>query len=99
MRSPDGQDMPSRGVYLEIVKNEQIVFTDAYTRAKSIGRILDLLRALKAKDGGRQTKLFQFLNDVGARALRMQLGRVLEMCESSSDKAAYEKKIVERFGG
>jgi uncharacterized protein YndB with AHSA1/START domain len=33
MRSPDGQDMPNRGVYLEIVKNERIVFTDAYTRA------------------------------------------------------------------
>jgi uncharacterized protein YndB with AHSA1/START domain len=33
MRGPDGQDMPNRGVYLEIVKNERIVFTDAYTKA------------------------------------------------------------------
>ena len=33
MRSPDGEDMPNRGVYLEIVKNERIVFTDAYTHA------------------------------------------------------------------
>ena len=32
MRSPEGQDMPLRGVYLEVVKNERIVFTDAYTR-------------------------------------------------------------------
>jgi uncharacterized protein YndB with AHSA1/START domain len=31
MRSPEGQDMPNRGQYLEIVPNERIVFTDAYT--------------------------------------------------------------------
>jgi uncharacterized protein YndB with AHSA1/START domain len=33
MRSPDGQDMPNRGVYLEVVTNEKLVFTDAYTKA------------------------------------------------------------------
>jgi uncharacterized protein YndB with AHSA1/START domain len=31
MRSPDGQDMPNAGQYLEIVPNKRIVFTDAYT--------------------------------------------------------------------
>ena len=71
-----------------------------YPLAQSSGRILDLLRALRAQGGNRQKKLFfQFLNDVGARALRIQLGRVLEMCESSRNRAAYERKIVERFGG
>src|SRR3546814_7664364 len=33
MKSPEGEDMPMRGVYLEVVKNEKIVFTDAYNRA------------------------------------------------------------------
>ena len=33
MRSPDGQDMPNQGVYLEVVENERLVFTDAYTKA------------------------------------------------------------------
>jgi uncharacterized protein YndB with AHSA1/START domain len=33
MRSPEGQDMPNRGVYLDVVKNERLVFTDAYTKA------------------------------------------------------------------
>lgn len=70
-----------------------------YPLAKSNGKLLTLLRALKAQGGDRQTKLFQFLNDVGARALRMQLGRILEMAESSPDRQAYERKIVERFGG
>ncbi len=53
---------------------------------------------MKAKEGDRQKKLFQFLNDVGARALRMHLGRVLEMAESSPDEASYERRIRERFG-
>lgn len=66
--------------------------------AKSNGKILTLLRALKATGGNRGTKLFQFLNDIGARALRMHLGRLMEMAESSADQAEYEKKIRERFG-
>ncbi|WP_088344041.1 MULTISPECIES: SRPBCC family protein [Rhodomicrobium] len=33
MRSPDGVDMPNPFVYLEVVKNERLVGTDAYTRA------------------------------------------------------------------
>ncbi len=69
-----------------------------YPLAKSNGRIYELLKALKAKDGDRQKKLFQFLNEVGARALRMQLGRVLEMAESSQGSAEYESKIIKRFG-
>lgn len=69
-----------------------------YPLAQSNGKIYELVKALKAQDGDRQKKLFQFLNDVGARALRIHLGRVLEMCESSSDKAEYESKIRKRFG-
>ena len=33
MRTPDGNDMPNSGVYLEVVENERLVFTDAYTKA------------------------------------------------------------------
>lgn len=33
MRSPDGQEFPNQGVYLEVVPNEKLVFTDAYTSA------------------------------------------------------------------
>lgn len=69
-----------------------------YPLAKSNGKLLILLRALKAKGGDRQKKLFQFLNDIGARALRMQLGRILEMAESSPDRLSYERRIAERFG-
>lgn len=33
MRDPDGNDLPNRGVYLEVVENERLVLTDAYTEA------------------------------------------------------------------
>lgn len=33
MRGPEGQEFPNRGVYLEVVKNEKLVVTDAYTAA------------------------------------------------------------------
>ena len=33
MKAPDGTEMPNRGVYLEVVKHERLVFTDAYTEA------------------------------------------------------------------
>ena len=33
MRGPDGSEFPSRGVYLEVVPNERLVMTDAYTEA------------------------------------------------------------------
>ncbi|MGK4008946.1 SRPBCC family protein [Sorangium sp. So ce1036] len=33
MRDPQGNEYPNRGIYLEVVENERLVFTDAYTRA------------------------------------------------------------------
>ena len=33
MQAPDGTKIPNRGVYLEVVKDKRLVFTDAYTSA------------------------------------------------------------------
>ena len=33
MQGPDGTEFPNRGIYLEIVENERLVFTDAYISA------------------------------------------------------------------
>lgn len=33
MRSPEGTEFPNRGVYLDVVENEMLVLTDAYTSA------------------------------------------------------------------
>ncbi|NQV59554.1 MAG: hypothetical protein HQ502_07795 [Alphaproteobacteria bacterium] len=69
-----------------------------YPLAESNGKLLTLMRAMKSKDGDRKKKLFQFLNDIGARALRIHLGRVLEMAESSERLEDYEFRVETRFG-
>jgi uncharacterized protein YndB with AHSA1/START domain len=33
MLSPEGQEIPNPGIYLEVVPNEKLVFTDAFTSA------------------------------------------------------------------
>src|SRR5207253_2995472 len=33
MQSPEGQEFPNPGVYLEVIPNRKLVFTDAYTKA------------------------------------------------------------------
>jgi uncharacterized protein YndB with AHSA1/START domain len=33
MRSPEGVDVPNRGVYLEVIPNQRLLFTDAYVAA------------------------------------------------------------------
>ncbi len=33
MQGPDGQEVPNRGVYLDVVKNQRLVFTDAFVKA------------------------------------------------------------------
>lgn len=33
MRDPDGNEYPNPGIYLEVVENERLVFTDAFTKA------------------------------------------------------------------
>ncbi len=33
MRSPEGEEFPANGVYLEVVPDEKLVFTDAFTDA------------------------------------------------------------------
>ena len=67
--------------------------------ADSNGKVLKLTRESKDKDGDRRKKLFMFLSEIGTRALRMHLGRVLEMAQSSKTKDEYEGKVAERFGG
>jgi hypothetical protein len=80
-------------------KNLHLTIDHVYTPlAKSNGKLLGILRDVKRNSGRRSDKLFQFLNEVGARALRMQLGRILEMAEDSQTKEVYENRINTRFG-
>jgi uncharacterized protein YndB with AHSA1/START domain len=33
MKGPEGQEVPNPGIFLEVVPNQKLVFTDAYTKA------------------------------------------------------------------
>lgn len=70
-----------------------------YPLAKSDGKLLELLREAKNSSGDRNAKLFQFLNLVGARALRFQLGRVFDVAQNAETSDVYEQEIARRFGG
>ena len=69
-----------------------------YPLAKSDGKLLTLLREAKSSSGDRNAKLFQFLNLVGAKALRFQLGRIYDVAQSARTSAIYEKEVARRFG-
>jgi uncharacterized protein YndB with AHSA1/START domain len=56
MRGPDGTDFPNRGVYLEVVKNERLVFTDAYTKAWEPSEKPFMTVTLTFEDEGGKTK-------------------------------------------
>jgi uncharacterized protein YndB with AHSA1/START domain len=55
MRSPEGEDFPNQGVYLEVVENERLVFTDAYTRAWEPAQQPFMTVVLTFKDLGGKT--------------------------------------------
>jgi uncharacterized protein YndB with AHSA1/START domain len=56
MRGPDGSEFPSRGVYLEVVKNERLVFTDAFTKAWEPSEKPFMTVILTFEDQGGKTK-------------------------------------------
>lgn len=66
--------------------------------AKSNGKILELAQAQRAASAERHRKLHQFLSDVGVKALRQHLGRLLGIAELSEDQAAYERNVRKIFG-
>lgn len=56
MRSPEGEDFLNPGVYLEVVPNERLVFTDAYTKAWDPSEKPFMTAILTFEDQGGKTK-------------------------------------------
>lgn len=54
MRSPEGQEFPNRGQYLDVVPNERLVFTDAYLGdwQPSPKPFMTVILTFSAEDGG-----------------------------------------------
>lgn len=56
MRSPEGEDYPNLGVYLEVVPNEKLVFTDAFTGAWAPSDKPFMVVTITFEDVGAQTR-------------------------------------------
>ncbi|MDX2263550.1 MAG: P63C domain-containing protein [Hyphomicrobiales bacterium] len=66
--------------------------------AKSNGKILELTKVQKAESGERHRRLHQFLSEVGVKALRQHLGRLLGIAEMSDHREQYERSVQRIFG-
>lgn len=70
-----------------------------YPLAKSSGKIHELVvmqRSLNKQD--KHKRLFQFLSEVGVKALRQQLGQLLGIAQVSLSQEEYERHISRIFG-
>src|SRR5262245_64113164 len=56
LRSPDGNEFPNRGGYLEVVKNERLVFTDDYSKAWETSDKPFMTRVCTCDDEGGKNK-------------------------------------------
>jgi uncharacterized protein YndB with AHSA1/START domain len=56
MRSPEGELYPNQGVYLEVVPNEKLVMTDAYTEAWKPSEKPFMTAVLTFEDEGGRTR-------------------------------------------
>ncbi|GAB7542512.1 SRPBCC family protein [Cupriavidus sp. 8B] len=58
MRSPEGVEFPNRGVYLEVVENKRLVFTDAYVTAwePSEKPFMTVVLTFEDEDAGSKTR-------------------------------------------
>lgn len=56
MRGPDGKEIPCPGVYLEVVQNERIVATDAFTTAWEPSEKAFMVLELNFEDQAGKTK-------------------------------------------
>ncbi|MBS3649038.1 SRPBCC family protein [Pseudaminobacter sp. 19-2017] len=56
MRDPDGNEYPNHGLYLEVVPNEKLVFTDAFTDAWTPSQKPFFTGVLTFEDEGGKTR-------------------------------------------
>jgi hypothetical protein len=66
--------------------------------ARSSGKVYELAKALRDASADPESKIHQFLSEVGVKALRMQLGQTLGIAQISDTREQYEANIDRAFG-
>ncbi|MCR6632925.1 MAG: P63C domain-containing protein [Magnetospirillum sp.] len=67
--------------------------------AKSNGKVFSLAKSSKKTYGDKNDKIHQFLSEIGVKALRTQVGKILGIAMVSKDRDEYEKHIEEKIYG
>lgn len=66
--------------------------------ARSKGKILEQIRASRDENGKQTDKLHLFLSEIGVKALRQHIGKLLGVAAMSDNKEEYEAGIEKVFG-
>lgn len=67
--------------------------------AKSNGKVFALAKSSKQANGDKGNKIHQFLSEIGVKALRTQVGKILGIAIVSDSREEYEKYIAEKIYG
>lgn len=67
--------------------------------AKSNGKVFSLAKSSKQESGEKGDKIHQFLSEIGVKALRTQVGKILGIATVSDSREEYEKYISEKIYG
>jgi hypothetical protein len=67
--------------------------------AKSSGKVFELAKISKSAIGERSNKIHQFLSEIGVKALRTQVGKILGIAMVSDTREEYERHIKEKIYG
>ncbi len=67
--------------------------------AKSNGKVFKLAKNSKQENGDTNSKIHQFLSEIGVKALRTQVGKILGIATVSENREEYEKFINEKVFG
>lgn len=67
--------------------------------ARSNGKVFNLAKSSKQENGEKGDKIHQFLSEIGVKALRTQVGKILGIATVSDSREEYEKYISEKVFG
>lgn len=67
--------------------------------AKSNGKVFNLAKSSKQENGAKSDKIHQFLSEIGVKALRTQVGKIMGIATVSETREEYEKYISEKIYG
>lgn len=67
--------------------------------ANSYGKVFNLAKSSKSSHGEKGDKIHQFLSEVGVKALRTQVGKIMGIATVSDTREQYEKYISEKIYG